>query len=366
MEKLLKDAEKLPRISKVVAQEYISKAHRMAEAVSRRISGRYDLSKLIGDAPLDVMLDNHRSHGAFMGDVFLLGASTLLVNTLPWVYKTYIAHGFKYEYFTAEFDMWREVVSEFMEESGSDICLYYEWMSQHHGDFIENSKQHQPYVPKVAKGWNGFFEDYLEGLLAGDTASCMRIGKEAVNGGDPAPFFVYVVQPAMYMIGDMWSRGKVSVALEHLASAITARTLASLFVDGIYVPKIRGKVVVSASQNEFHEVGAWMVASCLEYDGWNVMYLGANTPPDALLSMIEAEQPDILALSMTTPFNFRGVYDLIGKVHDLEVEGLKIMVGGQAFLWDKSLATAVGADAFSHDCMEAVELARSWWRAGHE
>ena len=51
-----------------------------------------------------------------------------------------------------------------------------------------------------------------------------------------------------------------------------------------------GIVVVTTAPNEFHEIGAWMIANTLEGDGWDIHFLGSNTPKrDLLLHLKETE-----------------------------------------------------------------------------
>jgi methanogenic corrinoid protein MtbC1 len=364
MSQLVEESKRLPHVPPDVVEEYLRQSPRMAEAVSRSLGQRDDLGLLIGAAPVSMMHDNHRHHGAFMADVFLLRATTLLVNMMPWVYRAYSGQGFAYEYFRVELEAWRTVLAETLgQEQAREIVAYYDWLLDKHDDVIRLAEAATPWTPELPGAWQSVYEEFLECLLTADSPRCIAIGREAVGGLEPGPFYLHVVQPALYTVGEMWAEGKVTVAQEHLASTLTARTLASLFVDGIYVPKVRGKVLVTASPNEFHEIGAWMVSSCLEYDGWNVLYLGANTPHEALIRMARAEQPDIIAISMTTPFNFRSIYQLIQDVRAMpELAECRIMVGGQAFGWDESIAEALGADAYTQDCIQAVECARRWWR----
>jgi len=82
-----------------------------------------------------------------------------------------------------------------------------------------------------------------------------------------ADFFVHVVQPAMYAVGARWENGLFSVAQEHLASAMVSRIMTSVSSFGFSSAPHRGKAVISSAVNEFHEIGAWMIASCLESDG---------------------------------------------------------------------------------------------------
>ncbi|ESQ13381.1 MAG: cobalamin B12-binding domain-containing protein [Thiohalocapsa sp. PB-PSB1] len=70
--------------------------------------------------------------------------------------------------------------------------------------------------------------------------------------------------------------------------------------------------------------------------------LGANLPNPALLARIEKECPDLLALSVSMPFNLRPARTLIAELRT-RVPEVAIMIGGQVFQMLPSLAASMGA-----------------------
>jgi methanogenic corrinoid protein MtbC1 len=122
-----------------------------------------------------------------------------------------------------------------------------------------------------------------------------------------------------------------------------------------------GKAIVSAAPNEFHEIGAWIVANALEAAGWRVLYLGGNAPAEDVGKMVAKEQPNLLALSMAMPFNLDKVASCIEAARGGDATGrLKIMVGGLGFALQPSLAEKVGSDGYAPDARAAVHLAGEW------
>jgi methanogenic corrinoid protein MtbC1 len=165
----------------------------------------------------------------------------------------------------------------------------------------------------------------------------------------------------MYEIGMLWERAEISVAEEHLASAIVVRIMATIGIAKIEVVEAKGRAVVTASPNEFHEIGAWMVSDALEQDGWMVQYLGANTPREDLVRLLQSFNPDILAISVTIPFNVNKAKDTITSVRSKsELAGMKIMVGGRVFNENPELWAVTGADGFAPNLQSARRLAAQW------
>jgi MerR family transcriptional regulator, light-induced transcriptional regulator len=88
--------------------------------------------------------------------------------------------------------------------------------------------------------------------------------------------FVHVLAPALAVIGERWASGHVSVAQEHLASSTVCAALLTLLSDRR--AGVRGTAVLACAPGERHEIGLLMLAVLLRSDGWQVAYLGADTP----------------------------------------------------------------------------------------
>jgi methanogenic corrinoid protein MtbC1 len=215
-------------------------------------------------------------------------------------------------------------------------------------------------VSRAPDRWDDLRRRFLATLVAGDPAAAVELAGEVADRADLEGFFLSVIQPAMYAVGEKWERGELSVAQEHLASAISSRVVTSLSAARRLEKPWRGRVVVSAVTNEFHELGAWMVADLLEADGWEVSYLGANAPLEDLVALIQARRPVLLALSITMPFNLDRTRAIISAARAPPLTPpLRVLVGGQAINLRPGSWEEVGADAWAKDGGEAVVAARA-------
>jgi methanogenic corrinoid protein MtbC1 len=78
-----------------------------------------------------------------------------------------------------------------------------------------------------------------------------------------------------------------------------------------------------------------------------------------VLKTVTDQRPDVLALSVTLPGHLGYASDLIRAVRATPtLQRMRIMVGGQAFQWEKNLWRGIGADATAVDAAEAVSTAR--------
>ena len=90
-----------------------------------------------------------------------------------------------------------------------------------------------------------------------------------------------------------------------------------------------GKFVMATVKGDMHDIGKNMCNIMLEGSGFEVVDLGVNVSPDAIVDAIKREQPDLLGLSafLTTTMPMLGVS--IKAVEDAGLRGnLKVLVGG--------------------------------------
>jgi methanogenic corrinoid protein MtbC1 len=85
-----------------------------------------------------------------------------------------------------------------------------------------------------------------------------------------------------------------------------------------------------------------MVADLAELQGWRGHFLGANTPVEGLLQMIERQKPDLVGLSFTIYSNFPALVSALDAVSGA-FPGLPVLVGGQAFRARWGGITALGS-----------------------
>lgn len=143
-----------------------------------------------------------------------------------------------------------------------------------------------------------------------------------------------LVQRSLYEVGEWWEQGKISVATEHAATAIS-ESLLNLTYPRLFAQPRNGKsAVVACVANEYHQIGGKMVADLFELHGWRGYFLGANTPVRDLVALVAEKRPDVVALSLAS---LVGLDTLVGAVAEIRAAfpNVPMLVGGQAFRWGR-------------------------------
>jgi len=353
-------------VSREAAEEYERKKLDLTSAVNAAMLSRANLEELVGAGGREAMLDNHMNHSAFISLVLRLNRFDALHATLPWVYRAYINRGFSPAYFPAELAAWMNAITEKMTaESALEIQPVYRRMASLHEDSLQRSvaAKSPDRLAGVPPEWRNLSESFRNSLIPGNITACQEITRQAVeSGGSPVDFLLYVVQPALYRIGDLWESGRVTVAEEHRATAIALRVISTLAGGAPSKGRDKGRAMVLAVKGERHEVGAAMVADCLEGDGWETVFLGSDLPEIDIITHLASFKPHLVALSATIPQSISSLSHLVGVIKRSETFGdISVMVGGLAFSLFDGLGGEIGADAFAQDCREAVVEARRLW-----
>ena len=177
------------------------------------------------------------------------------------------------------------------------------------------------------------YQNYLKALLAGKRLECHDMVKDLVEA-DVAIRCLYIdlFQRSLYEVGELWANNVISVANEHLATAITESLMTIVYPKLFAAANIGKSVVIACTPNEQHQIGGKMVADIFESHGWAGHFLGANTPVESMIEYIDDTKPDMAGLSLSILSNIGKMKQGMEAIRS-DFPGLDLLVGGQAFLW---------------------------------
>lgn len=203
-----------------------------------------------------------------------------------------------------------------------------------------------------------FATAFHDAQLAGNGREAMDVVLTALDAGaSTMDVYTEIIEPAQYSVGRGWATGKLTVADEHMATAITGYVIAALHERQPHRAPTRGRLVVTGVSGEAHQVGAQIVADALETDGWHVHYLGTDVPEADVVDAVGVFDPDVVCVSATMLENVPAATALIAHIKR-DAPRTRILVGGRAFsAWD-TLWSRCGADAVAGDVRHAVTVAR--------
>jgi methanogenic corrinoid protein MtbC1 len=198
---------------------------------------------------------------------------------------------------------------------------------------------------------------YLSAVRQGDRRGALSVISEAQQAGhDLKKLYLQVFQPTLREIGRLWQENLLTVAEEHLATAVTQSAMLAIYGD-LEIPVASGPLLIAAcAESERHEIGVRMLCDFLDMEGWDTVFLGASVPIESLVEMVREREPDVVALSASIPPHLPQVRKAITAIRDGVRKQPIILVGGRPLLERPDLAAQLGADLTASDAAEAARM----------
>jgi methanogenic corrinoid protein MtbC1 len=198
-----------------------------------------------------------------------------------------------------------------------------------------------------------FADEFFDALAAADEWRAVDIAVGLVGAGMPVQdVLLDLVGPAQERIGLLWQIGTWSVAREHAATLINDRVVSAVTRPGSGYGG-RGHVVLSCLAGEWHALSARLVGEILRCNGWRVTFLGASVPSTQLVSYVQDQGPEVVALSCTMTMHLPGAHRTITAA---QRSGTRVLAGGPGFGPDGRWARKLGVDGFAATAAAAVAV----------
>lgn len=205
---------------------------------------------------------------------------------------------------------------------------------------------------------------YLTAQLAANRREALRVllDEGYRQGASVADLLLEVIQPAQHRIGRLWEENRISVADEHVATAISQVAMAHLY-QLAQRPASNGiKVAVACVPGELHDMGARVVADLLESDGFDVAFLGASVPADSLVDFVRRERPALAALSVTMTFHTESLRDCVLALRGAMGDDYPVAAGGAALARQPKLAEQLSLAGIAGDGHGLAAAVRTYFK----
>ncbi len=192
--------------------------------------------------------------------------------------------------------------------------------------------------------------ELVAALVDLDDAQADRVVAEAHALYPVENVVLELFQPTMIEMGTLWHDGVINTTTEHFASSYVHGRLRQLM--GLAASNRGGHgVIVACAPHDQHELGALMLALLLRRSGYQVYYVGANTPVEDLAAMAHAVKPVAVMISASS---IDAVHELMNKRAHLQDVAPLLLLGGNGFNADPRRAELVGGRYLAANAADAV------------
>lgn len=231
-------------------------------------------------------------------------------------------------------DIERLALLRVLTESGYSIGQ----LAQLSGDELRRLRLEQPAPPAAAvpalSAPESLAADAVRGAalraIEGFDAAALQQGLEsgAVALGVPR-FLDEVLAPVLTDIGLRWRDGGMSIAHEHLATAVVRQVLG--WVRETAEPRgAAPTLVVATPPKQLHEGGALLVAAAAAAEGWRVAYLGPDLPALEIAEAVRRTGARAVALSLLHPSDDAALASHLRALREALPPGVALLAGGSA------------------------------------
>jgi len=144
-------------------------------------------------------------------------------------------------------------------------------------------------VAELRKAWILACLDY-------DERGAEQILDQAFARYSPEMVSLELLQAGIAQIGDRWYAGDATVQQEHFATELATRRVERL-VANAPPPSRLGRALAACPSGEAHAFSLLVLTFLLRRRGWDVVYLGANVPGEALEMTVNATKPALAVLA---------------------------------------------------------------------
>ena len=207
-------------------------------------------------------------------------------------------------------------------------------------------------APTPAEGLSRAVEQGLKDAALACTQACLDAGE--------APLRVIEGQlmPALDRVGARFEAGTLFLP-QLLMSAEAAKAAFALLQAHMSrtggAPEKKGAVVLATVQGDIHDIGKNIVKVLLENYGFDVVDLGKDVAPEAVLAAVQAQGIRLVGLSALMTTTVRSMEQTIALLRR-EAPDCRVMVGGAVL--NEEYARRIGADFYGKDAMASVGYAQ--------
>ncbi|HSP39470.1 MAG TPA: MerR family transcriptional regulator [Frankiaceae bacterium] len=155
-----------------------------------------------------------------------------------------------------------------------------------------------------------------------------------------------VVLPYLRDLGARWSAGRASIAQEHFASSLIRGRLLGLARD--WGTGAGPSALLACLPGEVHDLGLIAFGVLIARRGWQVTFLGADTPLDTVTSSAQALRPALVVLATVDGQKFQAL------VREIRAVAEQVAVAVVAPGVDPQDVAAIGARPLPTDILAAA------------
>lgn len=188
-----------------------------------------------------------------------------------------------------------------------------------------------------------------------------HITSDLIGTREPLDIIQEELIPALNVVGEGFEKG--TVFLPQLLMSADAAKIAFAVIKDVLASsgqeeEKKEKIILATVKGDIHDIGKNIVKVLLENYGFDVIDLGKDVPPEAIVEKAVEENVTLVGLSALMTTTVVSMEETIKLLREKKPD-CKVMVGGAVL--NQDYADMIGADFYGKDAMQSVHYAQKFF-----
>ena len=188
-----------------------------------------------------------------------------------------------------------------------------------------------------------------------------HITRDLIGTREPLDIIQEELIPALNVVGEGFEKG--TVFLPQLLMSADAAKIAFAVIKDVLASsgqeeEKKEKIILATVKGDIHDIGKNIVKVLLENYGYDVIDLGKDVPPEAIVEKAVEENVTLVGLSALMTTTVVSMEETIKLLREKKPD-CKVMVGGAVL--NQDYADMIGADFYGKDAMQSVHYAQKFF-----
>ena len=188
-----------------------------------------------------------------------------------------------------------------------------------------------------------------------------HITRDLIGTREPLDIIQEELIPALNVVGEGFEKG--TVFLPQLLMSADAAKIAFAVIKDVLASsgqeeEKKEKIILATVKGDIHDIGKNIVKVLLENYGFDVIDLGKDVPPEAIVEKAVEENVTLVGLSALMTTTVVSMEETIKLLREKKPD-CKVMVGGAVL--NQDYADMIGADFYGKDAMQSVHSAQKFF-----
>ncbi|MDR1703382.1 MAG: homocysteine S-methyltransferase family protein [Clostridiales bacterium] len=180
-----------------------------------------------------------------------------------------------------------------------------------------------------------------------------------LNAHDSLEIINNEIIPALNAVGLLYEKGTIFLPQLLMSAQAAQNSFAVIKSRAKQASSFRGKILLATVQGDIHDIGKNIVKLLLENYGFEIIDLGKDVPPEAIIAAIREQEIHLAGLSALMTTTVKSMASTITQVKENGLD-CAFIVGGAVLT--PEYAKSVGADYYAKDAMEGVRIAEEFFK----